>query len=116
MVKTYCFDIDGTICTNTDGQYESAKPFKERIEQVNKLFNNGNKIIEIRGRGLMLGLKFSCPTDRLVDLFRNNGLLTVPAGDNVIRLLPPLVIKEEDIFNACNIIDETLKNWEIDHA
>jgi len=85
--------------------------------RLNKIKNNNeNKIIEIRGRGLMLGLKFSCPTDRLVDLFRNNGLLTVPAGDNVIRLLPPLVIKEEDIFNACNIIDETLKNWEIDHA
>ena len=71
-----------------------------------------DKIIEIRGRGLMLGLKFSCSTEGLVSVLRNNGLLTVPAGDNVIRLLPPLVIKERDIVKACNIIDKTLENWE----
>ena len=68
-------------------------------------------IQEIRGRGLMVGLKFNCPTEGLVNLLRTNGLLTVPAGDNVIRLLPPLIVKENDITKACNIIDETIKNW-----
>ena len=31
----YCFDIDGTLCTFTDGEYKKAKPFAERINQVN---------------------------------------------------------------------------------
>ena len=41
----YCFDLDGTLCTNTNGKYELAKPFIERIEIVNELHKNGNKII-----------------------------------------------------------------------
>ena len=40
----YCFDIDGTICTFTDGNYEEAKPFKNRIKQLNSLYNSGHKI------------------------------------------------------------------------
>ena len=36
----YCFDIDGTICTPTKGRdYESAQPFKSRIDTINKLYN-----------------------------------------------------------------------------
>ena len=40
----YCFDIDGTICSFTDGDYESAVPFSARIEQLNKLFIDGHNI------------------------------------------------------------------------
>lgn len=47
----YCFDIDGTICTFTDGNYEKAKPFKNRIKQVNFLYNNGHKIKLFTARG-----------------------------------------------------------------
>ena len=36
-VKTYVFDIDGTVCTNTYGDYENAQPLEERIKIVNKL-------------------------------------------------------------------------------
>ena len=43
-MKTYVFDIDGTICTNTNGNYEEAKPFKERIQFINSLVDEGNKI------------------------------------------------------------------------
>ncbi len=80
--------------------------------QLNKIqIKHKAKLAEIRGTGLMLGLKFNCSTEGLVDLFRKNGLLTVPAGDNVIRLLPPLVVNEIDIDKACNIIDESIENW-----
>ena len=34
----YVFDIDGTICSLTDGEYENAKPLQERINKVNKLY------------------------------------------------------------------------------
>ena len=40
----YCFDLDGTLCSNTNGQYEKAQPFIDRIDFVNKLYDNGNEI------------------------------------------------------------------------
>lgn len=53
--KTYCFDLDGTLCTNTEGAYESAKPFFDRIELVNGLFDQGNTIIIFTARGTLTG-------------------------------------------------------------
>jgi len=50
-MTVYCFDIDGTICTNTDGDYEHALPFKEIIEKVNHLYGQGHKIIFFTARG-----------------------------------------------------------------
>lgn len=48
----YVFDIDGTICTNTYGNYDTAQPFKERIEKINKLYDEGNRIIFFTARGM----------------------------------------------------------------
>ena len=47
----YCFDIDGTICTNTNGEYEKAQPLKNIIKIVNDLFHEGNQIIMFTARG-----------------------------------------------------------------
>jgi hypothetical protein len=52
----YCFDLDGTLCTNTDGVYDLAKPYMERIETVNELFNNDNEIIIDTARGSTTGI------------------------------------------------------------
>ena len=50
-MKTYVFDIDGTICTNTNGKYELAQPYKERILYINNLFKEGNYIKYFTARG-----------------------------------------------------------------
>ena len=55
-MTVYCFDIDGTICTNTDGDYEKAIPFGEVIEKINRLYDSGNKIIFFTGRGSTTGI------------------------------------------------------------
>jgi ribonucleotide monophosphatase NagD (HAD superfamily) len=49
---TYVFDIDGTICTKTDGAYSTAKPIEERIQKINKLYEEGNTIIFLTARGM----------------------------------------------------------------
>jgi len=49
---TYVFDIDGTICSNTDGDYGSAVPIKERIDKINKLYDDGNTILFHTARGM----------------------------------------------------------------
>jgi capsule biosynthesis phosphatase len=48
----YVFDIDGTICENNNGDYETAKPIELRIRAVNKLFDAGNTIILNTARGM----------------------------------------------------------------
>ena len=52
----YCFDLDGTLCTNTYGKYENAVPFNERIDIVNRLHDEGNKIIIESARGSSTGI------------------------------------------------------------
>lgn len=58
----YCFDIDGTICSNTEGNYEEAKPFFEIIEKVNKLFEEGNTIYFYTARGATTGIDWKKTT------------------------------------------------------
>jgi acetylornithine/N-succinyldiaminopimelate aminotransferase len=62
-------------------------------------------IEEIRGEGLMIGIKCRLPNNRLVEALHRQNLLTIPAGDNVVRLLPPLIIGEQDIHDACTRLD-----------
>ena len=50
-MKKYVFDIDGTICNNTYGKYELAKPYTSRIKFINQLFEKGNKIKYFTARG-----------------------------------------------------------------
>lgn len=49
---TYVIDIDGTICSNTNGNYQNAKPIVDRIEIINKLYDEGNEIIFLTARGM----------------------------------------------------------------
>ncbi len=49
---TYVFDIDGTICTNSDGDYEKAEPIAKRIQIVNDLYNQGHIIHFYTARGM----------------------------------------------------------------
>ena len=48
----YVFDIDGTICNSIDGDYENATPIQRRIDRINRLHQEGNKIIFQTARGM----------------------------------------------------------------
>ncbi len=52
---------------------------------------------DVRGTGLLLGVKAKVPNHELIAAMRDNRVLAVGAGDNVIRILPPLIISEEEI-------------------
>ncbi len=64
-------------------------------------------IAELRGEGLMLGLKLveGVKNTDLMAAAREQGLLTVPAGDNVLRVLPPLIITEDEIAEGVARLD-----------
>lgn len=52
MLKNYVFDIDGTICTLTDGDYTKARPLQSRVNKINHLYDSGNYIIFHTARGM----------------------------------------------------------------
>lgn len=54
--QIYCIDIDGTICSVEDADYSLARPFKDRINQINKLYDLGNTIIYFTARGYVTGI------------------------------------------------------------
>jgi hypothetical protein len=60
----YCFDIDGTLCTNTWGDYLNAEPFQDVISQVNRLYSLGHRIILYTARGATTGIDWHKDTAR----------------------------------------------------
>ncbi|MBL4785538.1 MAG: aspartate aminotransferase family protein [Cohaesibacteraceae bacterium] len=86
---------------------KSCLKLKQKLAAVVDL--NPDILEEIRGEGLMLGLKSRVPVGKLVDALRDAGLLVVGAGEDVARLLPPLIINDEDIAEAVSRIEIALK-------
>ena len=66
---------------------------------------------EVRGQGLMLGLKLRVPNTEFVAAARKQGLLVVGASDNVIRILPPLIVEETQIREAMGMLSAAAKTF-----
>jgi hypothetical protein len=60
----YCFDIDGTLCTNTDGAYEQAQPHPDVIEEVRRLTAGGHRILCMTARGATTGIDWRRLTEQ----------------------------------------------------
>ncbi|MDX2143173.1 MAG: aspartate aminotransferase family protein [Rhodospirillaceae bacterium] len=91
------------------------KGFLERVQKTaEKLWAKLKPVVakhpkvfaEVRGRGLMIGLKCNLPNGDVVKKLMDHGLLTVVGGDNVVRLLPPLIIGDAEIDAAVAILDK----------
>jgi acetylornithine/N-succinyldiaminopimelate aminotransferase len=65
----------------------------------------------VRGAGLMLGLECVVPAGDVVNRLRDGGLLTVAAAENVVRVLPPLIIEQSHIDEAAAIIETVAAKW-----
>lgn len=65
-------------------------------------------VIEVRGQGLMLGIKTTLPSAQIVEALRNKAhVLTIAAGDDVTRILPPLIVSDDDIRMFAARCDQT---------
>lgn len=67
------------------------------------------QVVEVRGRGLHLGLKLTMPPVELLAACRAEGLLAVPAGDNVLRIMPPLTVSQDEIEFAVKALENALQ-------
>ena len=62
-------------------------------------------IEEVRGEGLMIGLKLKVPPATFADAALGQKLLLIPAGDNVVRVVPPLVVTDEELAEGVRRLD-----------
>ena len=76
------------------------------LEQLQLAFQDHPKISAVRGLGMMIGIETSASLSRLVEAARQKGLIILTAGDNVIRLLPPLTISREEIQQGIAVLKE----------
>ncbi|MGQ7354729.1 acetylornithine transaminase [Streptococcus suis] len=76
--------------------------------QLAKQLGNLPTVVAIRGLGMMIGIQVTSDLGTIVTQARKNGLIVLTAGSDVIRLLPPLTITEEEIVKTVSILAECL--------
>jgi acetylornithine/N-succinyldiaminopimelate aminotransferase len=90
----------------------------ERLRQaLEQMIPNHDHLFEsVRGMGLMLGIKMKTDSRAFVNWLRGRGLLTVAAGDNVMRVLPPLIIEEEHIREFVDTLSAAAADYKLPEA
>jgi acetylornithine/N-succinyldiaminopimelate aminotransferase len=83
--------------------------FEKELKEVQKKYSN--VIEQVRGIGLLRGIKLKVDISKFLDHLFKNKMLAVKAGDNVIRLLPPLIVEKKDIDEAIRIIAKTCSEF-----
>ena len=98
---------------NTVMDIVSSKKFLKNVKNISKYFLlNLNKIKdeypniikEIRGRGLLIGIQLKANQIKFIKKLMDNKLLTIRAAENVVRVLPPLNVKKNEVDQALKII------------
>jgi acetylornithine/N-succinyldiaminopimelate aminotransferase len=94
---------------------EHVRRMGERLRgALEQMIPNHDHLFEgVRGLGLMLGIKMKTDSRAFVGYLREHGILTVAAGDNVLRVLPPLVIEESHVTEFVERLSEAARRYEL---
>jgi acetylornithine/N-succinyldiaminopimelate aminotransferase len=92
------------------------EPFLSEVKSKSKTFIQSLKekleplsiVKEVKGEGFMIGIQLEDEVKDSIESLRGNGLLTLPAGPKVIRLLPPLTVTESELQEALTIVERVL--------
>lgn len=90
---------------------EMGERLRSALEQM--IPNHDHLFEAVRGMGLMLGIKMKTDSRAFVNYLRTRGLLTVAAGDNVMRVLPPLVIEEAHVREFVEALSAAAADYEV---
>jgi acetylornithine/succinyldiaminopimelate/putrescine aminotransferase len=90
----------------------AARVGKYFLGKLEELKARHATVTAVRGKGLILGMEVRVPARGLVSACMEKGLLTLTAGDNVLRFVPPLIIGEGDVDAAVAILDAVLTEQE----
>ena len=96
------------------------KGFLKNVQKISKYFHSELKKIQneypkiikdVRGVGLLIGLQLFHDQTKFIQKLMDNNLLTIRAGENVIRILPPLTVKKKEVDLAIKIIKKVCKEY-----
>ena len=99
-MATYCFDLDGTLCSTSGSDYSNSTPKLERIAKVNELASNGPKVIIFTARGASSGLDWTEITKKQLGdwgVIHHELILGKPAADYYID---DKAVKDENFFRV----------------
>jgi len=89
---------------------ENGEYFKRKLLEVKN--SNPRKVNDVRGLGLMLGIELAGPCRDITKSCLERGLLITCTRDNVLRVVPPLVIDREEIDRATAILEDVIQSHE----
>ena len=93
----------------SEGLLENAVKVGELLREALQGFvDQYDQLLEVRGKGLMLGLVTKCDAKEVVEALKAQGLLALTAGGNVVRFLPPLTLVEDDLEDVIDMISDAL--------
>ena len=92
----------------------TGERLRAALEQM--IPNHDHLFDSVRGKGLMLGIKMKTDSRAFVGYLRTKGILTVAAGDNVVRVLPPLTIDEANIREFVDGLSAASKDYQVPDA
>jgi acetylornithine/N-succinyldiaminopimelate aminotransferase len=93
---------------------QTGEWLRAALEQM--IPNHDHLFESVRGVGLMLGVRLKTDSRAFVNYLRTRGLLTVAAGDNVMRVLPPLTIEESHIREFVDTLSAAAAEYEVPAA
>jgi acetylornithine/N-succinyldiaminopimelate aminotransferase len=97
---------------HADKLMDNARMQGEKIlKELQSLLGDIPGVVEIRGLGLMIGIELNTPCSELVNLARSEGLLVTVQMDRVIRLLPPLIINDEEVHILVNSLSKVIREF-----
>lgn len=103
----------------------SDEEFLEKVRRVSSTVTQGlksladshpDKVEAVTGKGLLIGLQMKALPKSLQGICRDKKLLVGVAGNNVLRLAPPLIITDENVREAVAVIDQSISEWDMDAA
>lgn len=86
---------------------QKSEIFKVKLNELKEKYPQ--QIKEVRGEGLLLGLEFSESPAKIVEIARENGLLIITAGGNVVRFVPCLNIEDSSIYEGLQLLEKSLE-------
>ena len=93
----------------SEGLLENTVKVGELLKaKLEEFADQYDQLLEVRGKGLLLGLVTEGSAKELVEAFRAQGLLTLTAGEHVVRFLPPLTLSEDDLEDVFDMISDAL--------
>jgi len=87
---------------------QAAEKGKYLLERLQSKTKDNSKVVDVRGMGLMIGVELTVPGRSVVDRLFESGILSNAAGGNVLRIVPPLVISQEEMDISVDIISDCI--------